>query len=59
MYDAKRFTDDGLVHHELYFPDGSCPTDHLLLRFLELAEQVLPRIMINACGVQLKCEPLV
>ena len=24
--------------HELYFPDGSCPPEPLLARFLELAE---------------------
>ena len=40
VYDAKRFTDGGLRHHELYFPDGSCPPTELLLRFLEIAEAV-------------------
>lgn len=37
-YDRKRFTDGGLRHHELYFPDGSCPSDAILFKFLELAE---------------------
>ncbi|GBF88355.1 hypothetical protein Rsub_01067 [Raphidocelis subcapitata] len=38
-YDRRRFTDAGLRHHELYFPDGSCPPTDLLLRFLDIAEQ--------------------
>lgn len=39
MYDARRFTDAGFRHHELYFPDGSCPPDTLTARFLEIAER--------------------
>ncbi|KAI8468258.1 MAG: cell division cycle protein 14, partial [Monoraphidium minutum] len=39
VYDRKRFLDGGLRHHELYFPDGSCPPTELLLRFLDIAEQ--------------------
>ena len=39
MYDAKRFTDAGFRHYELYFPDGSCPPDNLTARFLEIAER--------------------
>ena len=27
VYDRRRFLDAGLRHYELYFPDGSCPTD--------------------------------
>lgn len=38
MYDRKRFLDGGFRHHELYFPDGSCPTEPILRRFLEIAE---------------------
>lgn len=39
VYEAKRFTSDGFQHHELYFPDGSCPSQDILLRFLDLAER--------------------
>lgn len=38
VYDRRRFTDGGLKHVDLYFPDGSCPSDAILHRFLELAE---------------------
>jgi protein-tyrosine phosphatase len=37
-YEGKRFAQGGFAHHELYFPDGSCPPDALLARFLALAE---------------------
>ncbi|PSC73661.1 dual specificity phosphatase CDC14A isoform X2 [Micractinium conductrix] len=39
MYEASRFTEYGVKHHELYFPDGTCPSEQILLRFLELAER--------------------
>ena len=38
MYDGQRFADHGIAHHDLYFPDGTCPTDRILERFLEIAE---------------------
>ena len=38
VYDAARFRDNGVRHHELYFPDGSCPTPAILASFLDLAE---------------------
>ena len=38
MYDGQRFMDHGINHHDLYFPDGTCPTDKILERFLEIAE---------------------
>ena len=39
MYDAKRFTDAGFRHYELYFPDGSCPPDNLTAKFMDIAER--------------------
>ncbi|KAG7265190.1 hypothetical protein CRUP_030304 [Coryphaenoides rupestris] len=38
VYDAKRFTDAGFQHHELYFVDGSTPSDLIMQRFLHLCE---------------------
>ena len=37
-YDARKFTQHGIEHLELYFLDGSNPPDHLLAIFLERAE---------------------
>jgi cell division cycle 14 len=39
VYERERFLASGLRHVELYFPDGSCPSEALLMRFLQLAEQ--------------------
>ncbi|KAI9188660.1 cell division control protein 14 [Blastocladiella emersonii ATCC 22665] len=38
LYDKSVFTRRGIEHVEMYFPDGSCPTDPILHRFLDLAE---------------------
>lgn len=29
----------GVRHYEMYFPDGTCPSEQILLRFLETAER--------------------
>ena len=39
LYESTRFTDGGFRHHELYFPDGSCPPEHILQQFLAISEQ--------------------
>ncbi|GLC37545.1 hypothetical protein PLESTM_000600700 [Pleodorina starrii] len=38
VYDRKRFLDGGFKHHEMYFPDGSCPTEPIIQRFLDTVE---------------------
>ncbi|XP_036360901.1 dual specificity protein phosphatase CDC14C isoform X6 [Octopus sinensis] len=39
IYDAKRFTDAGLDHYDLFFVDGSVPTDNIVRKFLEISEK--------------------
>lgn len=39
MYEAARFTSNGVSHHDLYFPDGTCPSEPILYRFLDLVER--------------------
>lgn len=39
VYEKRRFSDGGFRHHDMYFPDGSCPTEAILKRFLEVTEQ--------------------
>lgn len=36
---SSRFTQYGVRHYEMYFPDGTCPSEQILLRFLEVAER--------------------
>ncbi|XP_073675058.1 dual specificity protein phosphatase CDC14B isoform X2 [Garra rufa] len=38
MYDAKRFTDMGFKHHDLFFVDGSTPNDAIVTKFLNICE---------------------
>ena len=38
MYEGKRFVAGGFRQHELYFPDGSCPSEAILQRFLAIVE---------------------
>jgi cell division cycle 14 len=37
-YDAERFTRLGIKHHDLYFLDGSCPSEAIIRRFLDITE---------------------
>jgi len=38
LYDGSRFSKHGINHHDLYFPDGTCPSDGILQKFLAIAE---------------------
>ena len=46
-YDAKQFTDKGFQHLELFFPDGSCPSDQIMQQFLQYAEQTNHAIAVH------------
>lgn len=37
-YDENRFRAHGIDHMDLYYPDGSCPSDEILDRFLQMCE---------------------
>lgn len=34
-----RFNNAGIVHYDLFFPDGSCPPRHILQKFLQISEE--------------------
>ncbi|XP_053928915.1 dual specificity protein phosphatase CDC14A isoform X2 [Cuculus canorus] len=38
IYEAKRFTDAGFEHYDLFFTDGSTPSDGIVQRFLNICE---------------------
>lgn len=50
MYDAKRFTDVGFDHHDLFFVDGSTPTDAIVTKFLNICENVDGAIAVHCKG---------
>ncbi|GMH39216.1 hypothetical protein BSKO_07114 [Bryopsis sp. KO-2023] len=39
VYDRRRFTTSGFNHHELFFPDGSCPPVSIVKEFLRICDQ--------------------
>jgi len=38
QYDRRRFIDHGIKHVDLYFTDGSCPSNEIVTKFLHIAE---------------------
>ncbi|KAE8610849.1 hypothetical protein XENTR_v10012261 [Xenopus tropicalis] len=47
IYDAKRFTDAGFDHYDLFFVDGSTPSDGIVRRFLNLCENTDGAIAVH------------
>ncbi|XP_063056832.1 dual specificity protein phosphatase CDC14AB isoform X2 [Engraulis encrasicolus] len=47
IYEARRFTDAGFSHHELFFPDGSAPPDDIMRRFLHLCENTRGAVAVH------------
>lgn len=50
MYIANKFTAAGFQHHDLYFVDGSTPTDKILAEFLNICEQSDGAIAVHCKG---------
>ena len=46
-YDAKRFTQHGINHMELYFLDGSNPPEHILSRFIQACEETPGAVAVH------------
>jgi cell division cycle 14 len=51
MYESSRFSGHGVRHHEMYFPDGTCPSEQILLRFLDVAERE-PGALAVSCSLR-------
>nr|CAG4718345.1 unnamed protein product [Naegleria fowleri] len=39
LYDRKRFVSAGINHYDLYFPDGSTPSEEIVKNFLKICEE--------------------
>lgn len=46
-YDAKRFTNHGIDHTDMYFLDGSNPPDHILAKFLQRTEDTPGAVAVH------------
>jgi len=47
IYDAKRFVKGGFQHEDLFFIDGSTPSDEILQQFLEICENAAGGIAVH------------
>ena len=52
IYDARRFTDGGFDHHDLFFIDGSSPSEAIVKAFLELSENTQGAVAVHCKGQQ-------
>lgn len=46
-YNKKDFSKSGFVHHDLFFPDGTCPTDKIIKRFFCIMEEANGAVAIH------------
>jgi cell division cycle 14 len=50
LYDANRFLDNGFDHRDLFFIDGSTPSDAIMREFLEICENSKGAIAVHCKG---------
>ena len=50
IYDSKRFVDVGFEHFDLFFSDGSTPSDAITLKFLTIVEQAKGAVAVHCKG---------
>lgn len=50
LYNASRFSNAGFDHKELFFTDGSKPTDLILKNFLQICEEAKGAIAVHCKG---------
>ena len=50
MYDARRFTDAGFEHFDLFFADGSIPNDTIVKAFLNICENAEGVVAVHCKG---------
>ena len=50
LYDASKFTKEGFVHKDLFFFDGSTPSDDLVQKFLALSESTTGAVAVHCKG---------
>lgn len=51
VYDAHRFSNHGFDHRDLFFVDGSTPSDKIMEEFLEIAENAKGAIAVHCKGI--------
>jgi len=39
LYERKKFTNVGINHYDMYFPDGSCPSEDIIRKFIQVCDE--------------------
>lgn len=50
LYDGRRFEDAGFEHHDLFFLDGTTPSDLIVRRFLHVCESTDGAVAVHCKG---------
>lgn len=50
IYDASRFKNAGFEHYDMYFIDGSCPSDEIMREFLRVSENTDGALAVHCKG---------
>lgn len=53
IYDAQRFIENGFDHRDLFFIDGSTPSDEITSEFLDICEHSKGAIAVHCKGLLL------
>lgn len=50
LYEGRRFEDAGFEHHDLFFLDGTTPSDLIIRRFLHVCESTEGAVAVHCKG---------
>lgn len=50
LYNASRFTSAGFEHYDLFFIDGSTPSDEIVNRFINIVDNAKGGVAIHCKG---------
>ena len=59
IYDARRFTEAGFRHDDMFFIDGSTPSEAIMQRFIDICENAPGAIAVHCKGEVVTCWILV
>ena len=58
LYDRETFLEHGIDHMELYFEDGTNPTDEIVRTFIDVADRVIESggvVAVHVCAHRFFC----
>ena len=55
LYDSRRFDKAGFEHHDLFFLDGTTPSDLIIRRFLHVCENNEGAVAVHCKGRSVFC----